>query len=375
MIIRIRRILESADNLLTLIVIVVGLCAIVDEFFHPSSMMIDWIMSILYVITILSLPRGKRYAAWIIIAIACIDEFLPSVHGVDQTCGLGLSVFLLAYWSPRWSDAIAGVLISFSVCCDTYFFPYDADLIFPNGVIGVMLSYGIVYCMGFVVYRRRQIEESKEFRQRCDLIHRNVMLASKIHNAVSGNLARILIVTQNIVSLDNGRYKEEMECIQNDANQALYDVHEIIDHLDGYGECEEKIQYMDILESVMSSGDEKLKKLGFNAVSSLSGFYNGLMNEYCDLSLDVLHEVYSNIETHAICSSLQCSIELSIIDDCFLLKQTNICPYGKEARRNLPVSGKGLKLLARRVHDSGGILRWGRENGVWSLFCELSLSR
>lgn len=344
----------------------------------PPSGWLGVVVAIIFVMAVFALPFGGRYAVWVLVLVVCLDEVSPGFEAMDETLGLGLGMLLLGYISHHWSDILAGALIVMSSAYDMYYFPEDAGLVFPQGVFGMALSYGIVYCCGVVLWQRRMLRRERQIRERLETRQRDIAVAARIHEAVSGNLARILLEEQRLSLQDggDGKSRSGLRAIHDDAEQALQDVHAVIDYLDGGDKPEATslpaVSCAEALTSVMHSGDRRLRSLGFQGSSDIRGACAVPMDDRCELFLEMLREAYTNIEKHAAYEGYRIAVMMR--DDRLILSQTNPLPHHDE-RRNEPLSsGRGLALLSKLVHRHGGEMRWTKEKDGWSLFCSLPLA-
>ena len=352
-----------------------GVFEILSWIADPPSNWIEVVVYAAYVGAVFALPFGKRYAAWVIVAVSCLDEISPAIDGPSEGMGLMLGMLLLGYASRHWAGVLAGALIASSVVYDGYRFPEDMGYVFPQGVSGIVLGYGIAYCCGIILWQRRCLREEQKERERLEVYRRDITVASRIHEAVSGNLARIMLESQRLSNDSGERMRLGVEEIQHDAEQVLQDVHAVIDYLDGGDKPAATslpaVSCAEALTSVTHSGDRRLRSLGFQGSSDIRGACVMPMDARCELFLEVLRETYTNIEKHAAYKDYRITVMMR--DDRLILSQTNLLPHHDERRKEPPPSGRGLALLYKLVHHHGGEMRWTKEEDEWSLFCELPL--
>lgn len=370
-----RRVLNGR-MLLVIASVLVGFCGIAAWIVEPPLGWPGIVVSAVYIVAVFALPFGGRYAAWVIVVAACIDELSPDIVGTDEGMGLILGMLLLGYLSHHWFDALALALIAASSGYDMYWFPEDAGYVFPQGAIGMALSYGIPYCCGIILWQRQILYKAQKNRERLEACQRNIALASRIHESVSGNLARIMLETQRLATEEDAGLRRGVTAIRRDAGRALRDVHAVIDYLDDDGDHTRKEiswpAYMNALESVVHSGDRRLHSQGFQGRSIIHGICEVPTDGRCMLSLEVLREAYANIEKHADRQLADYRINVAVDERRFMLSQTNSCVHAEDWNEP-PQSGRGLKLLAKRVRACGGEMRWNEDDEVWSLYCVLPL--
>lgn len=352
-----------------------GLLQILAWIIEPPSGWMGNVLSAVYVAAIFALPFAKRYAAWAIVVVCCIDEISPAIEGPNEGMGLMLSMLLLGYASHHWSDALAGASIVVSAGYDIYRFPEDTGYAFPQGAVGIALSYGIPYCCGIILWQRRSLRKAQKDRERLEAYQRDIAVASRIHEAVSGNLARIMLESQHLSDEGDEKTRRGVAEIGHDAEQALRDVHAVIDYLDDDGTHTRKLpqaSYMETLESVVHAGDRRLHAQGIQGESVIQGMCMAAVDDRCMLSLEVLRETYTNIEKHARHEGDGYRLTVVVTGSRFMLSQTNSLPQ-EVGWMEQPQSGRGLELLAKRIRNYGGEMRWSKDEDIWSLFCELPL--
>lgn len=371
-----KRRMLTGRTLFLAIVVLTGLLEIFAWIIAPPSGWEGIVSSVIYIAAIFALPLAGRYAAWVIVAVACIDEVLPGVVALDEGMGLVLSMLLLGYASRHWSDALAWTAIVVSAGYDMYRFPEDAGYAFPQGMIGMALGYGLPYCCGIILWQRQSLRKAQKNRERLNAYQRDIAIASRIHESVSGSLARIMLETQRLSGDENAELRRGLMEIQSSAEQALRDTHAVIDYLDDDGMRASKrpprSSYMETLESVAHSGDRRLCSQGFDGKSVIHGVCLMNVDEQCALSLEILREVYANIEKHAGRKGTGYHVNVVVSGNRFILSQTNSLLH-EEHWMEPPRSSRGLELLAKRVRAYGGEMRWAEDDDMWSLFCSLPL--
>ena len=201
-------------------------------------------------------------------------------------------------------------------------------------------------------------------------------MASLFHEAVSGNLTRIIVSAECIQRKNPDVYERcGIANIVHYADDALRQTHQAIDMLqqnDMVPGAAKRITVQAAVTSVMASGDRRLHDLEYQGCSDVQGECNLCVDQRSLVFLALLREVYTNIERHCDPHGSTYRIHIKLTDDRVLLSQTNGTTR-TEDWIPAPESGRGLSLLSKQIRRYGGMVNMSTDDEQWQLSCSMPL--
>lgn len=338
-------------------------------------------ISLAYCCALATLPWHGHYASWAILIAGTVSDvgvvFDPEPTGPNMIWGLLLAMVTLGRSGRFWECPVA---ISLALASATY-----ATLLYPD-LMGYSLPYGIMnfgvgllcaYLVGVSARYRDAQRLQRRTRRRIEQVGRNLLMALTLHDAVSGNLTRILVLSERMRRehpLEYGRYG--IGDVSRFARDALHETHQIIDILQnpreiGSGEVG-ALPLMRLVESAVADHDSRLRGLGYRGGSIVQGentlSVDGRGYEFVAL----LREVYANIERHCDPECSPYRVRVIFHDGMVELIQGNGLERTK-TRIMPPKSGRGLKLHRNRIQAYGGVLHANPVDGEWRVYCSMPL--
>lgn len=197
---------------------------------------------------------------------------------------------------------------------------------------------------------------------------RDNMLARQIHDAVSNDLSRIIMLAN--AHADDDDYTT----IAHQAQNALHHVHEVIDMLDSDPSTDTRnkqiprtctLNFLDKMHQQCKAWDSYLQEKGISGLSTIE-HSNGYIDERCEECAEsIIHEAYTNILRHCQKND-EYYFNIKVSNNGIRITQTNSCNQGQSEIPGAH-SGKGIELHRREVESIGGKFITSFEDNTWML--------
>lgn len=204
--------------------------------------------------------------------------------------------------------------------------------------------------------------------RRLNQSRRDNALARQIHDAVSNDLSRIIMLANTHV--DDADYVT----IAHQAQNALQHVHEVIDMLDSASSTnvQEKqepdinnLVFLDELQQQCTNWDSYLQEKGIRGLFTIT-HDDECIDKHCkECAKSIIHEAYTNILRHCQKDD-EYYFDIKIDKRGIYITQTNSCNHGQSGIPGAH-SGKGLELHRRDVELLGGKFTTSFEDNTWVL--------
>lgn len=357
-----------------------ALCVAVAEWImDPPHTVIGTVGSFMLCTALTLLPWRGRLAAWMIVIIGVIGDI--SI-GVDDAGPNGIWALLLALvvlgHRPRIPECIASIGITMaSVTYGAIRYPKIMGYDIPNGIMNFGIGLLCAYLIGVSIWYRERQRAQQETQHQLEQAQLQLMAATLLHDAVAGNLSRILIAAECMKQEHPDDYVHcGMEDIVGYAADALHETHraiEMVHSKDSEADRTERFTLLSAVQSTASSGDRELHELGYHGETLIQGECNRQLDDRGYALIQLLHEIYTNIERHCDprCSAYR--IHLQFTDDAVTLLQTNGTATSAQWVAP-PESGWGLVLHGEQIKVFGGTIHTSTNDGQWRFFCMMPLN-
>lgn len=352
--------------------------AVVEWIMDPPHTVVGTLLAALLCFILTLMPWKAHMAAWCIIVVGAIGDLLVGVDpaGPSTTWATLLAMVSLGRTTRAWECVLSLVITLFTVTYAAIQYPDIMGYGVPGGIANLGVGLLCAYLVG-VSIRYRQIQrEQKEAQHQIEQTQRSQFMASLFHEAVSGNLTRIIVSAECLQRENPDVYERYgMADIVHYANDALHQTHQAIDMLQRDGmmpDAARRITVQAAVTSVMASGDRRLHDLGYQGCSDVQGRCSLYVDQRILTFLALLREAYTNIERHCDPRGSAYRIHIRLTDDMALLSQTN----GTAKTSSwipAPESGRGLSLLNKQIRQYGGTVNVSAGDGQWHLICSIPL--
>lgn len=316
----------------------------------------------------------------LLVISAAFDALMIDFRGFSLY-GVVVAAGLLAY---ETTDAVAVALVivlTLMQLIDTLIPGYDLQLRnVPSFVIIYMLS---VLAGRGLRWRERRFEKERQaaaVQAQAERMQRNVEIADRIHDAVTGDLALAAAMTQQEMSQPDCANRELLTQVNDRIQSALANVHKVIDQLDSTDDRNNAVtvaqqQLMDGVRHAIHDGDERMASAGFQGGGTISviGHPNDMPEHTLRVVQGLLREIYANLAKHAVPES---PYELFVLlrETSIEITQVNRTRNGDEA----PVfaeGGHGLAFYRESIRKLGGTLTAEMLDGDWNMYARIPLTQ
>lgn len=315
---------------------------------------------------------------------------------------VGVSVALIAYLCSQFINTGMEFCKMVVLVCSMLIVSYSAKRAFVPAVLSLVMfivlvwrlsgdggtidgfDAAIAFCFCFIPYfaSRLALTQAREnsltverlqlrqAEQELAIQRRDNQLSRQIHDAVSNDLSRIIMLADS--HRDDPNYGE----ITERAREALRQVHCVIDLLDSHpatssstdNPTEVNTSETSLHEAIKKEcqhWDEELHQADFLGTSTVLG--EGSLDKRREQCIrTTVQEAYTNILRHCSAHDDEYSMTIRISEAGVRIMQTNSCRHGVQSVRGVP-SGKGLKLHRDEVYALGGQFITSYEDGTWLL--------
>lgn len=388
-------------------VVAVGL-TVLEMVVYPAHLPVTTVLSVVHVVCVLAMPWKPRPMAMAVVSTFMVCCLLPDMGGSSLLFGTFLAVAVLGLYTKSWAGWLWPICI-----CVVRWMKFVADGIGVDEYATLLMVFVGLYAVGRALSWRdaagraeRDRLRYEQARQRLESMKRDQLAASRIHDAVTNNLAYMAMRldyerscetdAERIAMLDDlhqraintlGEVRTVINMLDGDdagsGNGADGNAVSTDDNVDGDVACGD-FRYGSFTERIhdeMKRGDQYLVQLGFVGDSTLADAcsLNGdallqgrAEKERLDAAVALLRELYTNIAVHGDCSGtykvvVRCNIDTLVIDQVNDIATRSLLP-------DKPHSGKGLTLHRNRFASLGGAIHTCAEDGTWILHALMPLA-
>ena len=244
------------------------------------------------------------------------------------------------------------------------------------GSVNLAVLLWLTLFIGVWLRQRRQLNEQRELKRQAENVRHDLQLAMRLHDGMSGELTRMLIVVQEGLDAMDDDDRRRWETVREGIDVTFHELHAAMDFLSDVG-CERVetplMRLAEHIEEVLTAFDRRLHDKGFSGRSMIYGASEAMENPRNRMVIDLLGEIYTNIERYADTDNASYFIGIILSDDRIELTQTNTCAR-KNRRHDTLGTGNGLRVYQRLIAEQGGSVRYGKDGDTWSLHCMLQLN-
>lgn len=351
-------------------VVGIALMTLVAEWIAaPPHTFLDAGIRVLYGLMVVELLRSYRWASWIIIIVSAINEVVPSLSYCDELWGTMIALFILGYKGLYRDGVIAVCLCTLSLFGNYSLYGNASELTSYGAAANNAGLFCIMFLLGVACRQYRNLRAEKDASDRLRIVKNNIRMASQMHDVLSGSLNRIVLAAQDGRDMTQGDDRLRWLEVADTARLTLHELHSAMDYLEDGSHPDDMamdISLAECVESAANTYDRHLRDRGFAGDTTIRGITTAALTIDNQEVLDLLHEVYTNIERHSDQAFSDYQVIISCTDRQIDIVETNSCRHGKHWTAPLE-SGYGLSLHACRIAALGGTLRYGSAEEAWSL--------
>lgn len=370
-----------------MMIIVASMCTIATFFTDGPYSAPQIIATLIYMGLLACMYWHPVPCSYAIIIISVTTSVIPDIEFIVQPWNLWLAAGLLGYGRHLRiavslivaQTAIMAVGVGEGIQATTWNFP---------GVLTSNLSCLIVTIIGYALTEHQTAEslrhEAQENEQRH--LHRDMMLASRIHDSATRGLALISLLAEQCAQKDiDGGSAEKIRLIGSTARSTLCDVRTVIDILNreetvspseehGIGRSTHSGQSMGhILRHLLDDNDARMSAIGIHGESvvesSLKIKASAIAPELLQEITDLIGQIYTNVAIHGVHGMDAYHVRIELTDTTLYIRESNIIGHADDHLH----LGRGLSMHARRIKRLGGDIVMNSEDGVWVLYTFLPL--
>ena len=367
-----------ADKVILCLSVAALVVATAEWIMNPPHTVVGTLLAVLLCLILALMPWKSHMAAWCMIFVGAIGDLLVGVDsaGPSTTWATLLAMVSLGRTTRAWECVLSLVITLSTVTYAAIRYPDIMGYGIPDGIANLGVSLLCVYLIGVSIRYRQLHYTQQETQRQIEQTQRNQFMASLFHEAVSGNLTRIIVSAECIQRKNPDVYERcGIANIVHYADDALRQTHQAIDMLqqnDMVPGAAKRITVQAAVTSVMASGDRRLHDLEYQGCSDVQGECNLCVDQRSLVFLALLREVYTNIERHCDPHGSTYRIHIKLTGDRVLLSQTNGTTR-TEDWIPAPESGRGLSLLSKQIRRYGGMVNMSTDDEQWQLSCSMPL--
>lgn len=332
------------------------------------------------VLIVLAYWRPTLALSLFLVASAIFDALMVGFRGFSLY-GVIIAAGVLAYESTDMVAIVLVVMLALTQYVDTWIPGYDLSLRnIPSFVVIYMLA---VLSGRGLRWRERRFEKERQaaaLQMRAERMQRNVEIADRIHDAVTGDLALAAAMTQQEMSRTDCANRELLAQVNDRIQSALANVHRVIDQLDSTDDKPRVVtvvqqRLMDGVRGTVHDGDEHMAAAGFQggATVSVIGCPNDIPERTLQTIQGLLREVYANLAKHAAPES---PYELFVLMRESGIEITQINRVrGESETPVLSQGGHGLAFYKRAIEKLGGMLTAEVMDGDWNMYARIPVAK
>lgn len=255
-----------------------ALCvAIAEWIMDPPHTGVGTLLAAMLCLMLALMSWKAHMAAWCIIFVAAIGDLLVGVDpaGPSTTWAMLLAMVSLGRTARAWECALSLVITLSTVTYAAIRYPDIMGYGIPGGIANLGVGLLCAYLVGVSINYRQIQRAQKEALHRIEQTQRNQLMASLFHEAISGNLTRIIVSAECLQRENPDAYERcGMADIVHYADDALRQTHQAIDMLQRDGmtpDAAKRITVQAAVTSVMASGDRRLHDLEYQGCSDVQG--------------------------------------------------------------------------------------------------------
>lgn len=217
------------------------------------------------------------------------------------------------------------------------------------------------------------MKRKKELEKKAEIVRYNLQLAEGMHDAMSGELTRMLVIVQEGIDASKEEELKRWRKLQNGINKVFQDLHSVMNYLSDDDHKQDDVFHVSLAEHIqatLSESDRRLHDKGFCGHSSLRGVSSAMLNSWNQIIVNLLREIYTNIERYA--DKSEYSVIVTFSNNAVDIVQVNKCR--QKSRRCVTLGArKGLSIYSRLISGQGGFIRYEKDGEEWSFYCMLPL--
>jgi signal transduction histidine kinase len=248
------------------------------------------------------------------------------------------------------------------------------------------MMFFVSWLIGYTLRQRKKAEAEAVERRRYEqarrqlaLTRRDMALASRIHDSVTGNLAYLAISLERARhdALEDSGEVPDFAYMHEMTVETLREVRQVIDVLDGDNRqinADGQPLFSERIDSELAQGDQYLHTLGFHGESRLrvESTAEGTDTQVVDEVSALLRELVTNIALHGRTAPHEYTLDVHVSDVAVTVSQANAIA-AQSSFPDKPASGKGLDFHRRIIEGWGGQLSTCAEEDTW--VCHASIPR
>ncbi|NEG89202.1 hypothetical protein [Bifidobacterium aerophilum] len=377
---------------------------------YPAQLVATTVLTVIHILCLLVLPFYPLPMS-VAVAVTYVGcAFLPDMSGASLFYGMWVALAAVGrYGRLRW-----WMLMPPMIAAVRWMVAARAGIPFGDYVM-LLVSFFVVYAFGRAMSWRAvavqaeqdQLRYERE-RDRVEAMRRDARAASRIHDAVTNNLAYMAMRLdyERSRSANDEQHTALFDDLYRRTIDTLGEVRTVIDMLDGNSDGTDATDtgkehdsignghggddtensvaaslpctaFPDRIRDVLDRGDRYLSQLGFAGESTLidnlpagkSTDADDVTRERESAVIDLLRELYTDIAVHGDPSGEYHTVVRRNRDGLSVDQVNDIAEHSLLPDK--PHSGKGLSLHRTRFAALGGSINTSAEDGTWVLHATL----
>lgn len=372
---------------------------VLEMFEYPAQLVATTVLTVVHILCLLVLPFYPlpMSVAIAVTYVAC--AFLPDMSGASLFYGMWVALAAVGrYGRSRWWWLMPPL-----IAATRWMVAARAGIPFGDYVI-LLVSFFVVYAFGCAMSWRATAVQAEQDRlryererDRVEAMRRDARAASRIHDAVTSDLAYMAMRLdyERSRATNNEQHAALFDDLYQRTIDTLGEVRTVINMLDGNGDGDTTrtgddieagsstaaslscASFPECVRDVLEHGDRYLAQLGFTGDSTMIDNLpeceptdaDSVIRERESAVIDLLRELYTNIAVHGEPSG-EYRVVVRRDSDGLAVDQVNDIAT-QSLLPDKPHSGKGLPLHRARFATLGGSINTSAEDGTWILHATL----
>ena len=345
----------------------------------PTGDSYSLIMGIAHLMSIALIAVAPRLGAAGIALIELCCCFHQMIGGPSRLWGICLAVGVTSYLGGALGAVLLATAIYSTLQLLQYIVPQTPryDGMSAGATVFLISTMLVAALLGYAARSNIELRRKDERRHLLELHEQEyerqsqrLELASRMHDALSGRLANIIMYAQQPSHVS----QDDWDTVRQEAQSALDELHAIIDMLNGdESEPGASVQaniLLHRLKDTCSRQENRLTEQGLTGHTAIKdwGLICKPLESRIRLVVELLDEMFVNIGKHASAAEPY-QLSVTLYDDRIEIIQTN-----RIRSDDAPsLGGKGIGLYADRIRLIHGEMSYERQEALWTLHASIPL--